>query len=138
MPAATAAARPAPLRSPALITAVAWLIPGSGHFLLGRRGRGAILSATILICFVVGLLMHGPMFQPSGAGDVLSRLIQYGGFIADVACGLPYFLAVWLGYHQPDVAGHVPDYGSKFLVAAGLLNILAIVDAWEIATRRKD
>jgi hypothetical protein len=78
------------------------------------------------------------MFQTSSTGDMLSRLIQYGGFLGDVATGLPYFIATWSGYAAPDVAGHVPDYGSKFIVAAGLLNILAIVDAYEIATRQKD
>ncbi len=52
--------------------------------------------------------------------------------------GILYFLTVWLGYTQPDVAGHVHDYGAKFLVAAGLLNVLAMVDAYEIATGQKD
>lgn len=51
--------------------------------------------------------------------------------------GILYFLTVWLGYTQPDVAGHVHDYGTKFLVAAGLLNVLAMVDAFEIAAGRK-
>ena len=82
--------------------------------------------------------MHGPMFQIGSVGDLLSKLIQYGGFLGDVAAGLPYFLAVWFGYAQPDQAGHTYDYGSKFLVCAGLLNILAMVDAYEIATRQKD
>ncbi len=82
--------------------------------------------------------MRGPMFQPGGNGDVLSKLIQFGGFLGDLASGLFYFLAVWLGYAAPDQAGHTPDYGSKFLVAAGLLNILAVVDAYEIATHEKD
>ena len=45
---------------------------------------------------------------------------------------------MWLGYAQPDMAGHVHDYGTKFLVAAGLLNLLGMVDAFEIATGRKD
>lgn len=127
-----------PLRSPWTSVLLAWFIPGSGYFLLGRRGRGAIVSATVVVCFVIGLLLRGPMFQPTGTGDVLSRLVQYGGFIADVASGIPYFLAVWLGYAQPDRAGHDADYGSKLLVAAGLMNILAMVDVYEIAMRRKD
>ncbi len=139
MPAATSrAVESLPLRSPSLIVALAWFIPGGGHFLVGRRGRGAIVLAAVLSCFVLGLLLRGPMFHLAGASDVLSKLIQYGGFIANLASGLPYFLTHWLGYAQPDVAGHDPDYGSKLLVAAGLLNILAMVDAWEIATRRKD
>jgi len=153
---AAAAANP-PLRSPVLAIITAWLVPGGGHLLLGRRGRGLIIFATILVTFAIGILMHGPMFSPGGnapelngvgaisgtmtptnQSDMLSRLIQYGGFIGDVASGLPYFVATWSGYSQPDQPGHTPDYGAKFLVAAGLMNILAIVDAYEIAKREKD
>jgi len=127
-----------PLRSPYLVVFAGWIIPGAGHFLLGRRGRGALIFGSVLLSFVIGILMRGPLFQPSGGGDVLSRLIQYGGFIGDLAAGLPYLLASWLGYAPPDGAGHVSDYGSKFIVAAGLLNILALVDAYEICTLQKD
>ena len=128
----------APARSPLLIIVLAWLIPGAGHFLLRRRLRGAILCAAVLASFAIGLLLRGPFFQFSANGDILSRLIQYGGFFGDVATGLLYFLSVWLGYAPPDQAGHTAEYGSKFIVAAGLLNILAIVDAYEIATHQKD
>jgi len=105
---------------------------------LGRRGRAAIIFAAVLVPFAIGLLMRGTMFQPTSGGDVLSRLIQWGGLIGDVATGLPYFLAVLFGYLPPDTASHYTDYGSKLLVAAGLLNILAAVDAYEIATNQKD
>ena len=139
MPSTTASVDPAvPIRPPLLIAVLGWILPGAGHFLLGRRGRGAIVFATVLTAFLIGMLLRGPMFHPTATGDLLSRLIQVGGFIGDLAAGLPYFLAVWLGYSPPDAAGHDPDYGSKFLVAAGLLNILAIVDAYEIDTRQKD
>ena len=146
-----------PVRSPLLTVIASWLVPGAGHFLLGRRGRGIIIFTAVVVTFLIGILMHGSMFVPggngwevngagsltattqvSGGGDVLSRLIQYGGFIGDAASGLLYFLASFLGYSAPDQPGHAADYGSKFLVAAGLLNILAIVDAYEIATRQKD
>lgn len=106
--------------------------------MLGLRWRGLIVFLTVAACFALGLLLRGPIFQPTGVGDVLSRVIQYGGFIGDLASGLFYFVPVWLGYAPPDRAGHTADYGSKFLVAAGLLNILAMVDAYEIATRQKD
>ena len=126
-----------PLGAWAPAVALGWLIPGGGHLLLKRTGRGALLLAAITSMFVCGLMMRGAMFQPQ-SGDLLTTLINTGGFIGDVASGILYLLSVWLGYNQPDVAGHVHDYGTKFLVTAGLLNILAMVDAFEIAAGRKD
>ncbi len=117
--------------------AVGWLIPGGGHFLLKRQGRGLLLLAAIASMFVCGIMMGGAMFQPQ-SGDLLTILINTGGFIGDVFSGILYLMTVWLGYNQADVAGHVHDYGTKFLVTAGLLNLLAIVDAFEIAAGRKD
>lgn len=119
------------------VLALGWLIPGGGHFLLRRPGRGAILMGAVVVMFATGLLMRGTMFQPQ-SGDLLTTVIYVGGFIGDLASGILYLLATWLGYNQPDVAGHVHDYGTKFLVAAGLLNLLALVDAFEIATGKKD
>ncbi len=116
---------------------VAWIIPGGGHFLLKRPGRGGLIAASVAAMFLLGLMMRGALFSPQG-GDLLTTVIYYGGFIGDLMSGLLYFLTVWLGYNQPDVAGHVHDYGTKFLVAAGLLNVLAMVDAFEIATGKKD
>jgi hypothetical protein len=140
MPTSTvlAAAAAPPLRSPWLTVAAAWLVPGAGHFLLGKRVRAAIIFATVALSFAIGLGMNGPFFSVGTGGDVLSKLIQYGGFLGDLASGIFYLLAVLLGYGPPDQPGHVPDYGSKFLVAAGIFNILAMVDAYEIATRLKD
>ena len=126
-----------PIGAWAPAVALAWFIPGAGHMLLKRTGRGVLLLAAISLMFVCGLLMRGAMFQPQG-GDLLTVLINYGGFVGDVSSGLLYLLTVWFGYAQPDVAGHVHDYGTKFLVTAGLLNVLAMVDAFEIAAGRKD
>ena len=117
--------------------ALGWLVPGGGHFLLKRPGRGAILGVTVTLMFLCGLMMRGSMFQPQ-TGDLLTVLINVGGFIGDVCSGILYLLSAWLGYNQPDMAGAVHDYGTKFLVTAGLLNILAMVDAFEIAAGRKD
>src|SRR5947209_409475 len=139
MPATTPAIEAAePLRSPVLVILAAWLVPGSGHFLLGRRGRAAIIFCAVVASFVIGVAMHGPFFTPVVNGDILSKLIQYGGIAGDIANGLLYFVASFAGYGPPDAPGHAADYGSKFIVCAGLLNILGIVDAYEIATRKKD
>jgi TM2 domain-containing membrane protein YozV len=117
--------------------ALGWLIPGSGHLLLKRRGRGIVLFATIGAMFICGLLMRGAMFTPQ-SGDLLTTLINTGGFIGDLCSGLFYILTVSVGYSQPDQAGAVHDYGTKFLVTAGLLNLLAITDVYDIAARRKE
>jgi hypothetical protein len=116
---------------------LAWLIPGGGHLLLKRTGRGVLLMLAITGMFLCGLMMRGAMFQPQ-SGDILTTLINTGGFIGDLASGILYLLSSWLGYAQPDMAGAVHDYGTKFLVTAGLLNVLAMVDTFEIASGRKD
>lgn len=126
-----------PLRQWLPVVLMAWILPGAGHFMLKRTYRGMLLSASVLVCFISGLLMHGYIFQPFVA-DLLTTLIYCGGYVADMSTGLLYFLARWFGYAAPDVAGHVVDYGTKLMVAAGLFNLLAIVDAWEIAVHRKD
>lgn len=116
--------------------AAGWIIPGAGHFILRRPGRGILIFISVAAMFLIGLMMRGPMFQPQG-GDLLTTLIYYGGFVSHIATGAMYFIAVALGYNQPDVAGHVYDYGSKFLVGAGLLNVLSLVDIHEIGTGKK-
>src|SRR5918912_836786 len=116
----------APVSAWAPALALGWLIPGGG-----------LLMLSVTAMFVCGLMMRGAMFQPA-TGDLLTTLINTGGFIGNLCSGILYLLTVWLGYNQPDVAGHVHDYGTKFLVTAGLLNLLAMVDVFEIAARRKD
>src|SRR5437660_2263587 len=83
--------------------ALAWLIPGGGHFLLKRSGRGGLILLSVAALFLLGIMMRGPMFHPQ-TGDLLTTIIYCGGFIGDLATGLLYLLATWLGYAQPDVA----------------------------------
>ena len=137
-PGATPANTPAASSTSWLAAVVlAWIIPGAGHVLLKRPGRGALIAASVTSMYLLGLMMRGALFSPQ-SGDLLTIVIYYGGFVGNLLSGILYFLSVWLGYAQPDMAGHVHDYGTKFLVAAGLLNLLGMVDAFEIASRRKD
>lgn len=117
--------------------ALAWIIPGGGHLMLKRPARGGLIAACVIAMYLLGLMMRGALFTPK-ADDLLTTVIYYGGFVGNVMSGILYFLTVSLGYAQVDVAGHVHDYGTKFLVAAGLLNVLGMVDAYEIATGQKD
>ena len=135
---AVAAKQPtAPITTWAPVVLLAWLIPGGGHFYLKKNGRAMLVAVAITLTFLFGVMMRGAMFQPM-SGDLLTTIIYTGGFIGDLMSGILYLLTTWMGYNQPEIAGHVHDYGTKFLVAAGLMNVLAMVDAFEIVCGRKD
>jgi hypothetical protein len=105
--------------------------------LLKRPARGGLILACVAAMYLLGLMMRGALFEPR-SDDLLTAVIYYGGFLGNVMSGILYVLTRALGYAQIDVAGHVHDYGAKFLVGAGLLNVLGMVDAYEIATGQKD
>jgi hypothetical protein len=108
-----------------------WLIPGAGHFLLRKWKRGALLAASIFGMFVLGLAMQGKLY--TGAQDILEML----GVAGDLGSGLLYFVSRVMGLGADPVQTTVADYGTKFIVVAGLLNIIAAVDAHNLRTGRK-
>jgi hypothetical protein len=108
-----------------------WLVPGAGHFLLGKWVRGAILAASIFLMFALGLAMQGKLY--TGAQDILDLL----GVAGDLGSGLLYFISRAMGLGGQPVQTTVADYGTKFIVVAGLLNIIAAVDAHNLRTGRK-
>lgn len=108
-----------------------WLFPGAGHFLLRKWGRGALLCASILGMFILGLAMKGKLY--TGAQDILDML----GFVGDLGTGLLFFLGRVFGLGADQVTATTADYGTKFIVVAGLLNVIAAVDAHNLRTGRK-
>ena len=80
----------------------AWLVPGAGHFMLKKTGRGALIFASVFLMFLFGLLMRGTMFTPEKGADYLTSLINYGGFVCNLAAGAMYLLTTMFGYAQPD------------------------------------
>jgi len=119
-----------PLFSTALL--VGWLVPGAGHLLSRRWVRGGLLFAAISLMFILGLLMQGKLYV-ANAGDPLVLL----GFIGDLGSGLLYIGGRLFGAGQAPVQVVTADYGTKFIVVAGLLNIIAAVDAHNIRIGRK-
>jgi hypothetical protein len=111
------------------------LVPGLGHLLLQRWVRGFLLLASVLLMFLLGLRMQGALssFPPSG-GLVSFEALK--GF-ANVGVGLPYVLAVRSGYMEGVPTSPTADYGWLFLIVAGLLNYLIVLDAFDIARGRK-
>ena len=108
-----------------------WLVPGGGHFLLGKWVRGALLAGSIIAMFALGLAMHGKLY--TGAQSVLDML----GLAGDLGNGLLFFVGHALGLGAYMVRITTQDYGSKFIVVAGLLNVIAAVDAHNLRTGRK-
>jgi hypothetical protein len=110
---------------------VGWLVPGGGHFLLRKWGRGALLSASIIGMFLLGLAMKGKIY--TGAQDILDML----GMAGDLGNGLLFFISRVMGWGADQVIVTTADYGTKFIVVAGLLNVIAAVDAHNLRTGRK-
>src|SRR5579859_3084783 len=110
----------------------AWLIPGCGHFLLGRKGRALILGIAIIAMFLFGLAMKGE-FYVMQSGSILQSL----GFLGEMCVGVAMPAAKFFGYSGGDPFFVSADYGTAFLVSAGMLNVLAILDAFDISMGRK-
>ena len=110
---------------------VGWLVPGAGHFLLRKWGRGALIAASILGMFAMGIAMQGKLY--AGAHDILEML----GLAGDLGNGLVYVVSRAAGWGADQITVTTGDYGTRFIVVAGLLNIIAAVDAHNLRTGRK-
>ena len=124
-----------------LMGTAGWFFPGAGHLLQGHWGRALLLGGTIWMCFVGGLMMGGHLFKYSGAEQGLSALLQVPPMIANLGTGLLYLVcwAFGLGFSDdPQKAALATyEYGNTFLLIAGLLNYLAMLDAFDISVGRK-
>ncbi|HEY4381120.1 MAG TPA: DUF6677 family protein [Acidobacteriaceae bacterium] len=118
--------------SPTLALLAGWLIPGAGHLLLGKWIRASLLMVSILGMFAIGIALQGKIYNPN-IGEPLDML----GFAGDLGSGILYGIARLLGWGQAPVLVAIADYGTKFIVVAGLLNVVAAVDAHSLASGRK-
>jgi hypothetical protein len=127
------AAVPAPNSMMAVIApAIGWLIPGAGHIIQKRYVRGVLLMVSIGSLYVLGLMMQGHIYKANG-GDILDIL----GFIGDLGAGGMYILTLAMNAGQGAIAFAIADYGTKFMIVAGLLNFIAVADTYHIAIGKK-
>jgi hypothetical protein len=112
--------------------AVGWLIPGAGHLIQKRWIRGALLFVSIVTLFLLGLAMQGRIYKANG-GDILDIL----GFVGNVGAGGLYMVTLAMDWGQGAIAFATADYGTKFMIVAGLLNFISIADAYHIAIGKK-
>ena len=115
-----------------LAPAIGWLIPGAGHFIQRRWIRGLLLLISIGALFVLGLMMQGHIYKANG-GDILDML----GFVGDLGAGGMYIATLVMNGGQGAIAFAIADYGTKFMIVAGLLNFIAVADAYHIAIGKK-
>jgi hypothetical protein len=129
---ATAAGQVPSASLTSLVCALAWLVPGGGHLWLGRRQKGLIFLVALPAMFLLGLWLEGRLFP----FDVTQPLVALAAF-ADVGIGLPYVMAKLAGAGEGRVVALTYEYGNAFLIVAGLLNMLVVLDAFDIVLGRK-
>ena len=115
-----------------LLCLAAWAVPGAGHLWMGRRQKGLVFLLALSSMFVVGLLLQGRIF-PFDWSEPLVGLAA----VANVGVGAPWLLARMVGAGAGTVTASSYEYGNCFLIVAGLLNFLVILDAFDIGMGRK-
>jgi hypothetical protein len=115
-----------------LLCLAAWAVPGLGHLWLGRRSKGLVFLVALPLMFAIGLAFKGRIF-PFDFSDPLVGLESFAQF----GIGLAFFLASPLGFGRGDVRAVSYEYGNTFLIVAGLLNLLVVIDAYDVAVGRK-
>jgi Family of unknown function (DUF6677) len=115
-----------------ILCVLAWAVPGAAHLWLGRRQKGVVFFVALVSMFVIGLLLQGQIF-PFELSDPLVALAA----VADFGMGVPWIVARAMGTGSGQVTAVTWEYGNTFLIVAGLLNSLVILDAYDIAMGRK-
>ena len=128
---ATAADR-APSINPTLVSIAAWIVPGAGHLWQGRRQKGLVFLVALPLMFATGLWLDGRIFP----FEVTQPLVGLAA-VAALGSGWPFFVAKLMGLGQGIVTAASYEYGNTFVIVAGLLNMLIVLDAYDISLGRK-
>ncbi|MGA9071965.1 MAG: DUF6677 family protein [Terracidiphilus sp.] len=108
-----------------------WLVPGAGHFVLGKWVRGSLLAASVVGMFATGLILHGEI------GSEVHNILDVLGLVGGLSNGLLYIMARVAGWGAAQAQMTTADWGTRFIWVAGLLNVIAAVDAHNLRTGRK-
>ena len=124
-----------------LMGLAAWFLPGVGHLLQSKWRRAIFIGGAVWICFIAGLLMGGRMFSLNPDDPNSSMLLQMPPMVANLGAGILYFISYVTGAGFGDdpmqAARATYEYGNTFLLIAGLLNYLGMLDAFDLAAGRK-
>ena len=112
---------------------LAWIVPGLGHYYLGRRRTGILFAIVVTVCFVLGLSFEGRLYtvEQGQPLTILATFAVYGAGILNIAART---LSSNVG---GTVLAPTYEYGCAYILTAGLMNLLLMLDAWDIATGKK-
>lgn len=116
-----------------ILLLLGWLVPGLGHLMLGKRVRAAVFAAVIVTGFVVGVALRGELILPR-PGEPLSYLAA----VATVGNGILFVLAKLVGLGEGAVTAVSFEFGNSFLLTAGMMNLLLLLDIHDIVVGKKD
>jgi hypothetical protein len=111
---------------------LAWAIPGLGHLYLRKPFRAAVFFVSFILLFWLGLVQHGRIYMLENL-----EFFTVLKFFDNVSMGLIYFWGRARGIGPGEITAFTFEYGNTFLLTAGLLNMLFVVDAFDIAQERK-
>jgi hypothetical protein len=121
-------------RGNALLAAVlAWLIPGAGHLYLGCKRRGVLFMVLVLTAVAVGIVLEGKLWRIV-SGQPLSVLGTFGC----AGLGAPYLVMRFVVGYEGNLVAQGYEYGAAFILTGGLMNLLLVLDAWDIARGWKE
>jgi hypothetical protein len=115
-----------------LLCVAAWAIPGAGHLWLGRRAKGLVFLIALPLMFAIGLGLSGRLFP----FDFSQPLVVLQA-LADLGIGVPYFIANAIGAGAGNVREVTYEYGNAYIIVAGLMNLLVVIDVYDVALGRK-
>jgi predicted tellurium resistance membrane protein TerC len=113
---------------------LAFLLPGAGHFYLGKRARGVTFFCIVVVMFALGLSIDGDLYTLSRSGGALLRILASLG---SMGSGVLYFVGAAMGAHG-DVTSITYEHGTAFTITAGLMNLLLVLDSFDISEGRKE
>jgi hypothetical protein len=118
---------------PVVAAALAWIFPGLGHLVVGRRGSALLYALIVTATFLLGLSFEGRLYSPE-PGQPLTLLATFAVYGA----GLLNLAARFLSSNPTgSILSVTYEYGCAFLLTAGLMNLLLMLDAYDIAAGRK-
>ena len=126
-------AQPLPAAQLVMAVALAWLVPGLGHVYLKRAARGLMFFALVAIALVIGCSLSGNLYRP-----IPQQWLTYLATFGQIGMGIPYFVLRYLLHYEGQGEAPGYEYGTAFLLTAGLMNLLLVLDVWDIGSGQKE